>query len=328
MVLGTYDLSVLAFGAIAFGLFLLIKGGDWTIDAASYIAEKAGLSKLFIGATIVAFGTSVPELFTSVNANLSGFPGLSLGNVVGSNIANILLVIGATAIIFTIKGQPKELFKDLAMMTLATILLVLLMLNGIIPRWAGAGLFLTLVAYVIYQYRTDKGSLVDGDADLSEEEDEKGIDSMAKAVGFVLLGLFALVIGSEMLVRGAVAAGTAIGVPEAVIGLTVVALGTSLPELSTCIAAALKRQTNMIIGNILGSNVFNVMSILGITAMTKPLIIDPAVADFDMWVMAAVGIGFVLWMVTVSKIGRGMGIAMVLAYVAFTFFQFQPAIAG
>ena len=327
MVLGTYDLSVLAFGAIAFGLFLLIKGGDWTIDAASYIAEKAGLSKLFIGATIVAFGTSVPELFTSVNANLSGFPGLALGNVVGSNIANILLVIGATAIIFTIKGQPKELLKDLAMMSLATILLVLLMLNGIIPRWAGAGLFLTLVAYVVYQYRTDKVALAE-DADLSDEEEEKGIDSMAKAYGFVLLGLLALVVGSEMLVRGAVAAGTAVGVPEAVIGLTVVALGTSLPELSTCIAAALKRQTNMIIGNILGSNVFNVMSIIGITAMTKPLVIDTAVTGFDMWVMAAVGIGFVLWMLTVSKIGRGIGIAMVLAYFAFVFVQFQPAIAG
>lgn len=328
MVLGTFDLGVLSFGAMAFGLYLLIKGGDWTIDAASYIAEKAGLSKLFIGATIVAFGTSVPELFTSVNANLSGFPGLSLGNVVGSNIANILLVIGATAIVFTIRGHPDQLFKDLAMMSLATILLVILMLNGVVPRWAGAALFITLAVFIIYQYRTDKGALADDDADLSEEEEQKGIDSMSKAYGFVLLGLLALVIGSEMLVRGAVVAGTVIGVPEAAIGLTIVAFGTSLPELSTCIAAALKRQTNMIIGNIVGSNLFNILSIVGITAMIKPLAVDPTLADLEMWLMLGLTALLVVWLLTVAKIGRASGIAMLVAYLAFTAYQFQDVVFG
>ncbi|WP_052341870.1 calcium/sodium antiporter [Salinarimonas rosea] len=272
--LGDYQLTVLSFGAIAFGLYLLIKGGDWTIDAAAFIAERAGLSKLFIGATIVAFGTSAPELFTSVNANLTGFPGISLGNVVGSNIANILLILGATAIVFTIRGKPSELMRDVLIMVGATIILVALMIYGVVPRWAGFGMFAILAAFVAYQYWTDAGA---GEADEHDEDaDAKGIDTMGKGLGFFVAGLTALVAGSEMLVQGAVAAGNAIGVPEAVIGLTVVAVGTSLPELSTCIAAALKRQTNMIIGNIVGSNAFNILSIVGITAMLKPLAVDPA----------------------------------------------------
>jgi cation:H+ antiporter len=319
--IGDYQLAVLAFGAIAFGLFLLIKGGDWTIDAAAFIAERAGLSKLFIGATIVAFGTSAPELFTSVNANLTGFPGISLGNIVGSNIANILLIIGATAVIFTIQGKPSELMRDMMMMLLATVILVALMLYGVVPRWAGFGMFAILAAFVAYQYFRDEGA-AEGD-EHDEDVDEKGIDSIGKGLGFFVAGLTALVVGSEMLVQGAVAAGTAIGVPEAVIGLTVVAVGTSLPELSTCIAAALKRQTNMIIGNIVGSNVFNILSIIGITAMIKPLVIDETLVDLDMWFMAGVTVAFAAWMLTVSRVGRPLGFAMLAIYFAFTIYTYQ-----
>ncbi|WP_029032211.1 calcium/sodium antiporter [Salinarimonas rosea] len=324
--LGDYQLTVLSFGAIAFGLYLLIKGGDWTIDAAAFIAERAGLSKLFIGATIVAFGTSAPELFTSVNANLTGFPGISLGNIVGSNIANILLILGATAIVFTIRGKPSELTRDVVIMVGATVALVALMIYGVVPRWAGFAMFAVLAAFVAWQYWTDAGA---GEADEHDEDaDEKGIDTMGKGLGFFVAGLTALVVGSEMLVQGAVAAGTAIGVPEAVIGLTVVAVGTSLPELSTCIAAALKRQTNMIIGNIVGSNAFNILSIIGITAMLKPLTVDPALADLDMWVMAGVTLAFAAWMLTVSRIGRTAGVLMILAYVGFIGFTYQDLIVG
>ncbi|WP_372425444.1 calcium/sodium antiporter [Salinarimonas chemoclinalis] len=319
--LGDYQLTVLAFGAIAFGLYLLIKGGDWTVDAAAFIAERAGLSKLFIGATIVAFGTSAPELFTSVNANLSGFPGISLGNIVGSNIANILLILGATAVVFTIQGKPRELVRDMGMMLVATVILVALMLYGIVPRWAGFGMFALLAAFIAYQYWKDTGVADDDVHD--EDADEKGIDTPLKGIGFLLAGLAALVVGSEMLVVGAVAAGNALGVPEAIIGLTVIAIGTSLPELSTCLAAALKRQTNMIIGNIVGSNLFNILSIIGITAMIKPLVIDETLVDVDMWVMAGVTFAFAAWMLTVSRIGRGMGIAMLAAYAGFILLAYQ-----
>lgn len=328
--LGDYQLAVLALGSIGFGLFLLVKGGDWTIDAAAFLAERLGVSKLLIGATIVAFGTSAPELFTSVNANLSGFPGISLGNVVGSNIANILLILGAVALVYALRTDPREVRADLLMMGLATLILVGLMMYGIVTQWAGLGLFALLVAFVVFRFMTDKGA---GLSDLAEDAhdegiDEKGISTIGWALLYLVGGLAALVVGSEVLVQGAVAAGGALGVPEAIIGVTVVAIGTSLPELSTCLAAAVKRQTSMIIGNIVGSNLFNILSIVGITAMIKPLAVDPTLADMEMWLMLGLTALLVVWLLTVAKIGRASGIAMLVAYLAFTAYQFQDVVFG
>ncbi len=186
---------------MAFGLFLLIKGGDWTVEAAVYVAERTGLSPLFIGATIISFGTSVPELFTSVNANLSGYPGISLGNVLGSNVANILLVLGATAFVFRVIADPKHLTKDLAMMLLATAILTVGMLTDGLTRIFGLGMFAILVAFVFYQYKTD--SLV-----VEDDCEVPAITSMKTAVLVLLGGLFALAVGSELLVQGAVQTGT------------------------------------------------------------------------------------------------------------------------
>lgn len=316
--LTTYELFVLSAGAMAFGLYLLIKGGDWTVDAAVFVAERTGLSPLFIGATIVSFGTSVPELFTSVNANLSGFPGISLGNVLGSNVANILLVLGATAIIFNVTAKAKDLWKDLAMMLLATGILAYGMLADSFTQLFGMGMFAILAAFVAYQYFTDSIVLEE------EEEDDEGpgITSMGSAVLFLLAGLAALAVGSELLVEGAVQTGTAIGVPEAVIGLTVVAFGTSLPELSTCIAAARKQSVGLILGNIIGSNTFNIMSIVALTALVSPLSVDPVLLGFDLWVTIGVAVAFSAWMLTVGRLTKPVGTVMVLAYVAFIAFQY------
>lgn len=322
--LGVYQSAILAIGSIFAGLVLLMRGGDWTVEVAVWIAEKAGLSKLFIGATIVAFGTSVPELFTTVNANLSGFPGLALGNVIGSNIANILLIVGATAIIFNIKGKPSELLKDVVMVTLASAVFVFLVTQGVIARWHGLLMFAALVVYVAYQFRADKGSA----AVELDEVPAPALGSFPKALAMLAGGLLALAVGSELLVQGAVAAGGVIGVPEAVIGLTVVAFGTSLPELATCVAAAAKRHTNMLIGNILGSNLFNILSIVGITAMVKPIVIHADVADADLWVMLGITILFCAWMLTFARVGRVLGIALVAAYVLFIGGQYQGVIAG
>lgn len=314
--LPAYQVGLLSFGSVAFGLFLLIRGGDWTIDAATYIAERAGLSPLFIGATIVSFGTSVPELFTSVNANLSGYPGIALGNVVGSNIANILLVLGATAIVFPIVAQKGGLGKDLGMMLVATAILTAGMLSGVFPFWAGAAMFALLVAFVTYQYCTDT-------LEIEEDSEPHAVSSLGAAMGLLLGGLAALAFGSELLVQGAVVAGTAIGVPEAIIGLTVVAFGTSLPELATCIAAARQRATDLILGNIIGSNTFNVLSIVGITAMVSPLSVDEALMGFDLWFMVGVSVLFALWMITVRRLTFATGIVMILCYVGFVAYQYQ-----
>lgn len=318
MDLSNYDLFVLSAGAILFGLVLLIKGGDWTIDAAVFLAERTGLSPLFIGATIISFGTSVPELFTSVNANLQGFAGISLGNILGSNIANILLVLGATAIVFSIEGKPRDLIKDLAMMLLATAIMTYGMLTGIFSVWLGLVMFGILVAFVGYQYATNTLELEPTD----DEGESPMIDSMNMALVALLGGLAALAIGSEMLVKGAVVSGTIIGVPEAIIGLTVVAFGTSLPELSTCIAAARKRSVGLILGNIIGSNTFNILSILALTAIIKPLEVVPVLAGFQLWATVIISVAFAIWMLTVGKITKLTGYVMVAAYIVFVAGQY------
>ncbi|PUB19414.1 calcium/sodium antiporter [Yoonia sediminilitoris] len=325
MELPHYDLFVLAAGAILFGLFLLIKGGDWTIDAAVFMAERTGLSPLFIGATIVSFGTSVPELFASVNANLQGFPGIALGNVLGSNIANILLVLGATAFVYKIEGKPKDLIKDLAMMLLATALLVVGMLSGQITTVLALGMFVILASFVTYQYLTN--SIV-----LEEEDDDDAaghIQTMGAAVLFLLGGLLALAVGAEMLVKGAVVSGTIIGVPDAIIGMTVVAFGTSLPELSTCVAAARKRSVGLILGNIIGSNTFNILSIVALTALIKPLDVVPELAGFQMWATVAISVAFAVWMLVVGKVTKRVGGLMVVAYAVFIAGQYvAPKLLG
>lgn len=318
MELPNYDLFVLAAGAILFGLFLLIKGGDWTIDAAVFVAEKTGLSPLFIGATIISFGTSVPELFTSVNANLAGYPGISLGNVLGSNIANIMLVLGATATILTVEGKAKDLMKDLVMMLIATAILVFGMMTGQFSTVMGLLMFAILAGFVGYQYVTNTLELEEDD----DDDEDGGIETMQSAVFILLGGLVALAVGSEMLVKGAVVSGTIIGVPEAIIGLTVVAFGTSLPELSTCVAAARKQSLGLILGNIIGSNTFNILSIVALTAIVKPLDVVSVLTGVQMWATVIVSVGFAAWMLTVGKINKTMGYAMVAAYIAFIAAQY------
>jgi len=306
---------------MAFGLYLLIKGGDWMIEGAVFLAKSTGLSPLFIGATIISFGTSVPELFTSVNANLSGYPGIALGNVLGSNVANILLVLGATAFIFNVTANPRHLAKDLGMMLVATAILTVGMLTDSFSRSFGLGMFAILVTFVYYQYKTDSLPLEEDD----DADDAPMIDTMKGAVLVLLGGVIALAVGSELLVQGAVQTGTALGVPEAVIGMTVVAFGTSLPELSTCIAAARKQSVGLILGNIIGSNTFNILSIVALTAAIQPLAVDPVLLGMELWATIAVTILFAVWMISVGKLTKPMGVVMMIAYVAFIAVQYlQP----
>ena len=318
----TYDLLVLAFGAIAFGFYLLMKGGDWTIDAAVYLAESAGLSKLFVGATILAFGTSVPELFASVNANLAGFPGISIGNVIGSNLANILLVLGATALVYPVMCNPRDIMPDILMMLLASFALLGAMQMDVIGRGTGVAFFGVLLAFVLFQYQAGQ-NLSSPPEQISEDSDsDVQFRSKATALGFLLAGFVALAVGSELLVKGAVTIGLAFGVPEAIIGMTVVAFGTSLPELATCLAAAAKKHTEMLIGNIIGSNVFNILSIVGITAMIKPIAVDANLTGVSLWAMVAVAVLIAGWLLLGRTLNRTLGVVMTSAYVAFIGMQY------
>ena len=313
-----YDLAILAIGAIIAGIYLLVLSGDWSVSAAVAIAQRARLSRMFIGATIIAFGTSVPELFTSVNANLQGFPGISLGNVVGSNIANVLLVIGAAALFSTLSVSRETVQRDLVIMLVATAILVAGMLYGVFTFWMGLLMFALLAAFIVWQY-------VNNEIDTSEIEDDVAM-SAGRAALLLLAGLVGLALGSEILVKGAVTLATVWGVPEAIIGMTAVAIGTSLPELTASIAAAKKGETELLFGNIIGSNTFNILSIVGITAMLKPLEAVPVLVGVEMWFMAAVSIGFAAWLMASVKFNRIAGAAFLGVYAVFTFLQFQGVI--
>jgi len=315
--LSNFDLGILASGAVIAGIWLLVIGGNYTIDASVAIAERAQLSRVFIGATIIAFGTSVPELFTSVNANLQDFPGISLGNVIGSNIANVLLVIGAAAVVATIGVRSDKVARDLVLMLAATAVLVAGMFYGVFTRLIGIAMFASLVAFVLWQY-------LNNEIDTSEVEEIEM--PAAQAALYLLGGIAALAFGSELLVSGAVVAGQVLGVPEAVIGMTAVAIGTSLPELTASITAVKKGEIELMFGNIIGSNTFNILSIVGLTAIIKPLAVEPVLTGFELWFMVAVSVGFAAMLFTQRRFNRVVGFAFLGVYLAFTLYQFRDTI--
>jgi cation:H+ antiporter len=318
MGLSDYQLAIISLGAIGFGIWLLVKGGDMTIDSASSVAERSGLSKLFIAATIVAFGTSAPELVTSVNANLQGFPGISVGNVIGSNIANVLIVVGISALIAPVVINKREVRVDTFMMVVATLVMALAIWNGLLSAWGGLVMVAMIIGYVVYQYKASKIDVEE--ADENESADGKAFFSSPYVLVFAGIGI--LILGSEILVQGAVAGSRALGVPEAVIGMTVIAFGTSLPELTACVAAARKGQSEMIVGGIVGSNIFNILSVMALSAVVKPLVIDPRFLYFDLPALFLVTVVFCIFLLAVGRIGRVAGGLMVAAYLGFVVAQY------
>lgn len=313
MIYTNEEILVLSIGALGLGMYLLFKGGSWTIDTAVYLANKFGISPMVIGFTIVAFGTSLPELLVSANAHMTGSSGIAIGNVIGSNIANILFVIGVTACFVTLKAVPRVIMRDVIMMLFAMVLMMAFMLHGSISQLAGGAMMTILIGYVIWQY-----SLVKRGKIKAEEIDAPDYKSIGHGLVFLLFGLVAISVGAEFLVRGAKVSATIIGVPEDVIGLSVIALGTSLPELSTCIIAALKKQSGLVIGNILGSNVFNVLMIIGAISMMKPIeneAIASQVITLDIWVMLGVAVLFSALLLIFGKINKTIGIIFVAGYV-------------
>ena len=313
MIYTNEELLILAVGALGLGMYLLFKGGNWTINAAVYLAKKFGISPLVIGFTIVAFGTSLPELIVSANAHLAGSSGIAIGNVIGSNIANVLFVVGVTAFFATLTAVPREIIRDVAMMLFAMVLMMALMLHGSISQISGGVMIVILIAYLLWQYvMASKGKIA------VEEIEAPDYSHFLQGILFLVLGLIGIAAGAEFLVRGAKVSATIIGVPEDVIGLSVIALGTSLPELSTCIVAAMKKQSDIVIGNILGSNVFNVLMIIGVVSAIKPIeqsAIAPQVITLDIWVMLGVSLLFSGLLLVFKKINKPIGIALVAGYV-------------
>ncbi len=312
------------------GLLLLAFGGEVLLRGAIGVANNLGLSPMLIGLTVVAFATSMPELVVTITAGLEDVTDIGVGNVVGSNIANILLILGVAAIISPIATKPKLVLRDCLAVLAATAMFVGFAYYGELSFLHGVVMIAVLIGYVWYSYRTDasrNGSDAPEDvlAGLDEEvteEIESAPKSVMVAVLLVLGGITGLVLGSELLVRGAVQIARAAGVSETVIGLTLVAFGTSLPELATSITAAIRGHTEVALGNALGSNLFNILLILGVLAMVTPFHVDAAVLGFDVWIMAAVSLMVVPLIMFRGQIGRRSGLIFLLLYGLYITYQF------
>jgi len=311
------------------GLVLLFVGGEGLLRGAVALAERFGLSKFLVSAVIVGFGTSMPEMVVSVGAALKGAPDIALGNVVGSNIANILLIVGIAALLAPIKVNVQEVRRETYVMLGAAALLCGLSLFGVINFMLGLLMFALLLGHVGYSYHLDrtaskKARKAKKDAGIVEEMHPHAF-SLPVAVMFCVAGLGMLVLGAEWLVQGASSLARGLGISDAVIGLTVVAVGTSLPELATAAVAAYRKHSEMILGNILGSNVFNVLSILGVTAMVTPVPFIGQIANLDVWLMLMVSLAFGGMLLSGMRLGRATGAAMVGVYAAYTLWLYVGA---
>ena len=293
------------------GLAMLFFGGEALVRGASSVARHFHLSPMVIGLTIVGFGTSAPELLVSLQAAWEGKPEIAIGNVVGSNIANILLILGVSAVIAPLVIPARRMWRDLSFMLAATFILWGMLLGAEITRSYGAILFLGLLIFLASTFFFGK----------VEPEPDQPEENQLKAWGFTIGGLIILVIGARLLVDSAVVIATAYGISEAVIGLTIVAVGTSLPELATSVIAAFRKQTEIAVGNIVGSNVFNIFGILGITALVSPIPADPRFAAIDMPVAAAVAVGLTVLAFALNGLPRIAGVLLLAGYGAYIAFM-------
>jgi cation:H+ antiporter len=304
-----------------FGLAGLSLGAEWLVRGAGRLARRLGVSSLIVGLTVVAFGTSAPELVVSAFAAGRGQGDVAVGNVIGSNIFNILAILGVTALIFPIAVRATLIRRELPFMVLATVLLPILAWDGVLSRGDGAVLFAGFAAYLglmLWLARTSGGEsvLAGVDEDVLGAADPARV-SIGRNVAFILIGLVGLVLGARMLVDASVVFARAAGMSELVIGLTVVAAGTSLPELATSVVAALRRESDIAIGNVIGSNIFNLLAVLGLAGLIHPLTFAPALFRLELPVMIGASFALLPLAMTEGRIARWEGAALLAAYAGF-----------
>ena len=304
---------------VIIGFLLLVKGGDYLVESSIIIARNAKLSSMVIGMTIVGFGTSMPELLVSTQAAIVGSSGIAIGNVVGSNIANIALILGVTSIICTIPVKKKTLYIDVPFMLLSTVLLVIVGMSGSIGRIEGICGVLMLVAFVAWQVRHSRKK------EEAEEKVEVSNKTTWKALSILIVSFFALVWGAKLLIDGAsgiaMILGTSLGIDvqtmERVIGLTIVAVGTSFPELFASVIAARKGQTDMAIGNIIGSVTFNILSVIGVASAICPIYNSNIGFQMDYLIMLGLSLLLYLFIRTGYALKRWEGIVFTAIYLLY-----------
>jgi cation:H+ antiporter len=307
------------------GLALLTIGGEALIRGALASAQRLGVSPLLSGLVIVGFGTSAPELVVSVNAAVDGQSDIAIGNVLGSNIGNILLILGLCALITPLTVRPLALQRDAITVVAASILFLILAVGSQLGRLDALFLIGALVAYLGWAFWSETfQSTPSGDLHKAESEELTAIPKSAmSAVISSLFGLLFLISGSQVFLIGATGMAQHFGIPESVIGLTLVAVGTSLPELSISLLAAFRRHADVAIGNILGSNIFNLLGILGISALLQPLSIPQRMLQFDQWVMLVTSVVLLLFLYTGRKLSRVEGGILFTCYCTYVWLSFS-----
>ena len=303
---------VIQLALLALGFVLLVKGADWFVDGAASVAAKLGIPQLVIGLTIVAMGTSAPEAAVSLTAAFHGNADITIGNVVGSNIMNVLVILGLAAMICPMAVAKLTVFVDIPVTLVMSLVLFGLGFDGSISRLDAAILLVVFIGYLRYLFFLTKKGLISGE---SEEVGAK-IQSVPKALLFTALGLALIIVGSSFAVDAASAIAKMLGLSERFIGLTIVALGTSLPELFTSVAAAMKKNPDMAIGNIVGSNIFNILFIVGLSGMVIPVPFASAFR-FDTLVAAATMLLLLLLSLPNRRLGRIDGFILLMGYMAY-----------
>ena len=299
---------MLTYLMLAGGLLGLFLGGDWLVRGASQIAARYSVPPLIIGLTIVGFGTSTPELLVSLQAAFNGLPGIAIGNVVGSNIANILLILGVAGIIAPPIADFLKMRRDLFWMLGAALVMPIIIASGFIGRIEGLALVTGLIIYLGLSFRAMRN---DPTEPLPHDV------NLLNAAGFTIAGLVAVMLGANFLVESATVIARQLGVSEAMIGLSIVAIGTSLPELATTVAAAIKGEREIALGNIIGSNIFNILAILGLTGLIIPIPVDARFMSFDVPVMIGATLLTLGLIYARGGISRIAGVGMIAAYIGY-----------
>ncbi len=306
------------------GIALLTSGGEALIRGSLAAARRLGISPLLSGLLIVGFGTSAPEFVVSVNAAVEGRPDIAIGNVVGSNIGNILLILGVCALIAPLAVKPLALTRDAVTVAAASVLFFVLVGGQSLGRMDAAILLVALGCYLVWAYWSERiHAAPSGELHRTEAKEVSAVpESVLWTVVAVVAGLLFLIVGAQVLLIGAIGIAAHFGVPEAVIGLTLVAVGTSLPELSISVIAAIRRHADVAVGNILGSNIFNLLGILGVSAILQPLPVHARILQFDQWIMLGTSLMLLLFLYTGRRLSRLEGGALVAGYGIYVWLSF------
>lgn len=299
-------------GYVLLGFVLLMGGAEYTVKGAVAIANKLKIPEMIIGLTIVAFGTSAPEFVVSISAAFKGAAGIAVGNVVGSNIANILLILGGSAMIYPITCNRKVFLKDYSFLLGVSVVFVVFVSGGMIVAWQGWVMLALLLFFLWFNYNNSK-------LDCAEENERSPLADRGwfLVVIITLVGMAAIIYGADLLVDGAVEIARIFGVSEEIIGLTLIAFGTSLPELATSGMAAFRHQNGVALGNIIGSNIWNIVFIMGATATMVDVPVSEQFRGYDIWVMLGVTVLLLPIMYSKSKISRKEGFLFFLLYLAY-----------